>query len=196
MMATQESTSGADKHRLCMVKDGGGTVACWREATERLGSEWRESAICAEHVRAFALRREANELLSTLEQIGEWRLNSPACAPASGEDTRLEAHALEILNKALEDYWRAAVKAFAADLIAIQGAEEEPLTQEQAERLAAPWLLSDALGDTQAVLEDLKGVPEEAFGVRGRWAMVAAIAAASSKASAEHDRVGGEMGRK
>jgi hypothetical protein len=81
------------------------------------------------------------------------------------------------------------VKAYAADLAAIQGPDEDPLTREQAQRLAEPWLRCDALVDAQAVLEDLKDVPEEVFGARSRWALIAAIAAASTEAGAEQQRL-------
>jgi hypothetical protein len=57
------------------------------------------------------------------------------------------------MSKAVADYWSAAVKAFAAELVAIQGPDAEPLALEQAEHLAEPWLLSGVLTDTQAVLE-------------------------------------------
>jgi hypothetical protein len=42
------------------------------------------------------------------------------------------------MSKAVADYWSAAVKAFAAELVAIQGPDAEPLALEQAEHLAEP----------------------------------------------------------
>jgi hypothetical protein len=114
--------------------------------------------VCLEHWRVLTFNREADELLDTLQEIGE--------------------------------YWQAAVKAYAADLAAIQGPDEDPLTREQAQRLAEPWLRCDALVDAQAVLEDLKDVPEEVFGARSRrWVLIAAIAAASTEAGAEQQRL-------
>jgi len=40
------------------------------------------------------------------------------------------------------------------------------MSREQVERLAEPWLFADVLLDTRIALEDLKGVPDEAFGAR------------------------------
>ncbi len=165
---------------------------CWREAVERRYASDKEPTVCAEHLREYKLILKRDELLKALQTMGEW-ITSWDDARDGG--TPLQEFAFAMRGKALEELWSAAVEAEAAALIAMQGPEETPLTVEQAERLEALRLRSDALTDAHVLLEDLREVPEGAFGTRSRWEMAAAVKAASNEASVEHTPYALELGR-
>ncbi len=56
--------------------------------------------------------------------------------------------------------------------------------------VALAMMREDASNDARAILEDL---PEEAFGAHDRWAMCAILVTAHEAASAEHERISGEL---
>ena len=192
-MPAHETTSGAQEERpRCLEKDPLGRP-CWRGAVERRYSNDDEPTICAEHLRAYELILKRDELRNHLDALGEWIATWDD--PSVGE-TRLQHHAFTMRERMVEEFWRASVEAEAAEDIADQGPDEEPLTLEQARRGAKLTLCSGALSDARCMFEDLQMVPEEAFGTGSRWHFAAALYAVGEDVNAQYDRFGREMGRR
>lgn len=145
-----------------------------------------EIVLCAEHARAYRLRDDADTLHDALEMLHRWIQDG-----APGEDS----YAADIVRdglyhqrEALERrYFDTLIKRRGADLMA-DGAPtgpdkawEYPPSLEAAEALARSNLISDALGNALAVVED---APAEAFGnITDRHEVAAALQAAHEDAS-------------
>lgn len=153
---------------------------CWREATENLIDDAPGFEVCAEHYRAFQLGRAMDPLLDALEKMGEWIRQVD-----EGGDSPLEEYAFHMREQAYSDYWRAKVAHKAAYLIAIQGEDEEPLSNEQAERIGELLLRAEELSRVRLILE-----------AQGEWELVAAIVGAEKATGEELDRYQREIGRK
>lgn len=154
---------------------------CWREATERVWEEDAEPTVCAEHARYHRLGLEEDALHTALYSLGEW-IAGPVKSAHLEELTRF---AYEMRDEAEREFWRASVATRAARLVAEQGPGEPELSGAQAEGLAVALLRSDALNHARAILEDL---PEEAFGHRSRWPIVAALNVLSEPTNEEVER--------
>jgi hypothetical protein len=189
-MTEQITASGGaealEGRRLCMMKDGG--PGCWREATKHLSRWDPEPDVCSEHFEAFLKARKMDAMLDTIIEMGEW----VAGATSGSVEKPLYEYAFKMIERAYADYWRAAVEHYAADLIAIRGPDEEPLTQEQAERIAEPMLRSQELDKVRDILEFM---PQEALGTRSRWPLLAALDAEMTATTEGLDRARREIGR-
>jgi hypothetical protein len=153
---------------------------CWREATERITPESPVPNVCAEHYRAIQLSCEVDTYFDALDDLREWI----AAKVDSEYENRLMNHAYRMRDDLEREYWRAAVKDRAASLIANLGPGER-ITDEAAEEFAEVALRADALADARGTLED---APEEVFGRRDRWQIVAGLAASVEAVNEEHDR--------
>jgi hypothetical protein len=190
MTEAMTTPSGTEERPRCRV--GSQTDhRCWRNATEYVDLTWPEPDVCAEHYRAIELRSKVDELHYALDKMGRWIAEWDD--PTEDED-RLKSLAFRMREEALEELWRATVRAKAADLIAIQRPDSKPLSFEQAQRHEELRLRTDALIDARVILEDLRLVPEQAFGSGSRWRLAAALKAAATEASAEHARCWRESG--
>jgi hypothetical protein len=188
MMATQENTTtgseGLEERRRYMMRDA--DQRCWREATQHLSRWAAEPEVCREHFERFHKARKMDAMLDTIMEMGEWI----AGATSGGVEEPLWEYAFKMIEAAYADYWRAAVEHYAANLIAIQGRDEEPLTQEQAKRLAGPMLGSQELDKVSDILEF---VPQEALGAKSRWPLLAALYAEGTAISEDLDRARREI---
>jgi hypothetical protein len=188
MMATQENTTtgseAPEEHRCCMMRDA--DQRCWREATQHLSRWDPEPDVCREHFEVFHKARKMDAMLDTIMEMGEWI----AGATSGSVEKPLNEYAFKMIEAAYADYWRAAVEHYAANLIAIQGPDEEPLTQEQAKRLAQPMLRSRELDKVGDILEF---APQEALGTKSRWPLLAALYAEAAAISEDLDRARREI---
>ncbi len=150
-----------------------------------------EPTICAEHLRAHRLAREESELHIHLDALGEWIATWDD--PKVGE-TRLQYHVFTMREKMVEELWSLSIQAKAAELIADRGAEEKPLTLEQAEHLAEYALRSSALFHAGQMFQDLQAIPEEAMGPGSRWQMAGALMAVDEDVNAEERSYWREIG--
>jgi hypothetical protein len=189
-MMTMEPTSAERQEEeapRCQHSTAGG-VRCWREATERPLENCRPWPIyCPEHLRLVELDRKADDQRCALDAMEGWireKVDSPT-------ESKVEFYAYNMREQAVADYWRAAVAAEAAEIIASQGEDEEPIPQEQAERFAALWLRSEAISKAHGLLAD---APEDVFGLEERWAIVAGLRAASESARDEAEACKQEIG--
>ena len=138
-----ETTIPAQEHpdvRLCPVGSKGDNP-CWREATER--ARFGEDRLyCPEHAQLLRVLDARDEMLADLDTLhGMLRQTS---LHGKADRPNLEWRLWEISEGILRDYLRHVVVTRAAEIIAQQGPEEEPLKLEEALSMARRLMLSDA----------------------------------------------------
>jgi hypothetical protein len=159
---------------------------CWRKATRPYWPGGTASKLCEEHGRACNLAMEEDDLRTDLDEMAEAALSMPDNEPARS--------ALAVaMDRVQADYLRACVRSRAARIVAEQGPSGPKLSPEQAERLAAAHIRSDALSDARHIVRDLpEGSP--ALGTANRFEIAAVTHEAAERASVEFQRVKREMG--
>ena len=181
MTETRAKTEGADTPPRCTA--GSSTDnACWREATEPLYIRGGEPIVCAEHAAVLILGQEVDRAPEDLDTLYAWlrQLGAPGYR-GQGDRAQLERHLEGAMEAMLAEYFELRVRMQAAKAVADQAEGEEPLSQEEAMRLAHNFLIPDAYSDAQLILED---VPEDAYRTRDKWFIVATIARAAEEARA------------
>lgn len=176
---------GADTPRLCIA--GSSTEsACWREATEPLCIGGKEPQLCAEHAAVLSLSHETDRALEDLDTLHGWfrQLAAPALGD-QGDRGHLERHLEEAMEAILAEYFELRVQMKVAKAVAERREGEEPLSPEEATRMARPFLVGDAYMDARLILED---VPEDTYGSRDKWFIIATIARAAEEAKVGEPR--------
>jgi hypothetical protein len=159
---------------------------CWREATERIIADRGEPDACAEHYQVYMAAQEAREWREALDKFGAWI----AAEVDSEVENTLMRPAYEMREKLEEAFWRAYVAKQTAERIANLEPGER-LAPEGAREFTELFERLSSLGDAITILEN---APEEIFGRRGRWHIIAGLLAVKETVSDEVDRCRREIG--